>query len=356
MDLFTCSVTRIKNTFNGEISTIVRHTVVHCIQYDWITDGWKDIQQHPDSQKKPTANAYIVIHSLCLHEEKSKAIKNHLFPTKNMSSESISQLRELFEKELTANSSLYHPIDIERVRTDDWQIKRYLLDQPDGDETKAFAALIKCLQWKCSFGIHDRTDQYFPKELWELSGTELKGRDKQGRVINWGTAKQAPITAKEMALLNQQYLAHVMERTDKESGKDGCIFVAAVKVAGLLTIDKELEQFKNEMIDHYYPQLVKSVYIVDLPWLLNAIIKIIMAFMSAKTRQLVHMISSAQLAEEVDIEFIPVELKGKREKTIYPENLQPLDQIYHKFGLEKSFVDQLYQTYKFERTCINNNK
>lgn len=103
-----------------------------------------------------------------------------------MSAEAIARLRALFEADLSAHPDLYHPIDVERVRTEEWQVKRFLLDQPDQeDETAAFAALSKALQWKKSFGLHDRTDQYFPKEIWELNGVEIYGKDKEGHLVQW---------------------------------------------------------------------------------------------------------------------------------------------------------------------------
>lgn len=42
-------------------------------------------------------------------------------------SEKIILIRSRFEEELKKNSSLYDPVDIKRVRTEDWQIQRYLL-------------------------------------------------------------------------------------------------------------------------------------------------------------------------------------------------------------------------------------
>ena len=96
-----------------------------------------------------------------------------------MANESIARLRQMFEDEIANNADLYHSIDIERVRTEDWQVKRFLLDQPDMDEKKAFDNLCKALQWKKSFGVHDRTDQSFPKEFWELNSVEIYGRDNE---------------------------------------------------------------------------------------------------------------------------------------------------------------------------------
>lgn len=101
-----------------------------------------------------------------------------------MSSKAIESLRARFEAELVRNASRYHEIDVERVRTEEWQVKRFLL-RYDHNEDKAFEAMLAALQWKKEFGIHDRTDQDFPRELYEITMLEVCGRDRQGRVIQW---------------------------------------------------------------------------------------------------------------------------------------------------------------------------
>lgn len=97
-----------------------------------------------------------------------------------MSAEAIANLRAKFETELSANGSEYHPIDIERVRTEEWQVKRFIMDN-EGNEDKAFSELIRVMKWKKSYGIHDRNDQYFPTEFWQLNAIEINGKDNQGK-------------------------------------------------------------------------------------------------------------------------------------------------------------------------------
>ena len=100
----------------------------------------------------------------------------------------IDSVRARFEKELATVPDSFHPIDIERVRNDQWQVKRFLLHYGN-DEAAAAEALFKALRWKKEYGIHNRDDRYFPRELFEMSGAEICGRDKEGRLIHWGVIK-----------------------------------------------------------------------------------------------------------------------------------------------------------------------
>ena len=77
-------------------------------------------------------------------------------------------MRSRFETELASKPSAYHPIDVDRVRTDDWQLLRFL--ERSTNWTEAYAQLIDALQWKKQVGVHDKRDEDFPREFYELNG------------------------------------------------------------------------------------------------------------------------------------------------------------------------------------------
>src|SRR5699024_471923 len=154
-----------------------------------------------------------------------------------MSTEAITRIRAQFETELTANPDDFHPIDIARVRTEDWQIRRFLLSNPD-DEPKAAKALFTALRWKKSFGIHDRQDDYFPKEWWEMTAAETCGRDRDGHLIQWGMLRRL-VNFKQPGArkLTHQFIGHVCERLDVMAGEVGYTVIADAAGAGLSNMD-----------------------------------------------------------------------------------------------------------------------
>ena len=92
------------------------------------------------------------------------------------------------------------------------------------------------------------------------------------------------------------------------------------------------------------------MYIVDQPWLLTTVTKIVIGFMSEKLQKVVRYIKSTELPAIVDVRFIPTELKGEREKCICPTDVVPLDTLMDRFDLNEKFVDYFYKLYKLERT------
>lgn len=257
---------------------------------------------------------------------------------------SIANIRARFEAELAVNPDLYHPIDVKRVRTEDWQVKRFLLNTESGDaEDEAFHSLLSALQWKKAFGLHDRTDAYFPRELWLMAKTELYGRDKSGRLI-WWQATKGIRNFSETALLARQFYAHCLEQADRAVGELGGTFIGDTKGASILHVDHRLEQFKIGLLP-YYPLIARAVYIVDLPWLLTGVVKLIMGWMDASLRKNVHCVSSAVLVPDVvEEEITPVALGGTRKRYEgLPDGVQSLEALAEQFGFTEEFVKRFYK-------------
>ncbi|KAH7640353.1 motile sperm domain-containing protein 2 [Dermatophagoides farinae] len=257
----------------------------------------------------------------------------------------IESLRVRFNKEVDENPSLYHPIDVERVQKEEWQVKRYL-QEFNNNEEQAFELMKKALQWKKEFGIHDRTDQYFPLEFYD--STEFLGRDKQGRYVQLEIFRNQ-IHFKELTLLYRQYVVHNLERIDRMAGEQGFILLMDTNGAGVSNINLDLTKFKLNVIE-LYPGSLQQFFVIDLPWLLNPIMKIIVGFMAAKIREKLVYIKRQQLLDYMDEENLPVSLNGKKDKSHMPDNLERLEKCFERFALNEKFVDQYYSTRKIKRS------
>lgn len=270
---------------------------------------------------------------------------------KSQLNEKLSRVREKFEQELITNGHLYHSIDIERVRNEQWQVERFLIDQqPNDDENEAFKALCKSLQWKKSFGIHERCDQSFAKELWELCSVEINGRDYKGRVIQWESIRNQR-KFKELKLIAQQFVAHNIERLDRMAGSDGFILVSNIDGANFSNIDNEIIQYKLATIDHY-PVGLRQLLVVDLPWFFNSLVRVMLSFTSPRLQEMIIYCKRTELTKYIDEKYIHHSLNGKRYERSFPENLRPLDQMMSELNLDEQFINYFYQTFKLKRTNL----
>ena len=255
--------------------------------------------------------------------------------------EAVKRLREKFLSECEKNEDLYHEIDVKRVRTEDWQTERFLIEHQNEDT--AYEALVRALQWKKSFGIHERTDQYFPREYFEFSEAHAYGRDKEDRLIQWEKNKTERKIS-EMNLLTKQFVAHIMEKLDSSEPRKGFTLIADTNGSGISNINMDTFKFKIE-ITSYYPEALKSNLIVDLPWMLNSVAKIILSFCNQKLKERVHFINQKDLVNFVDPELIPIELGGQRDvKLVLPEGLQTMKQL-PQLGLSDKVIQTYYKSF-----------
>lgn len=153
----------------------------------------------------------------------------------------IAGIRARFEIELKKNSILYHPIDVVRVRKEEWQVKRYLIGkyplfqvihkllflifyskkiESNENVDTAFEALIRTLAWKKSFGVHKLKPSDFPVEIYSLFCTEIYGKDKEGRLIlSESYKRQKPFS--ELDQVTRKILAYQAELADRLTFQNG---------------------------------------------------------------------------------------------------------------------------------------
>ena len=79
----------------------------------------------------------------------------------------ISNVREKFVAEYESDKNSYYESDVERVKRDDWSIKRFALVNKDEEDATAIA-LVRAMKWRKEFGVLDRQDKDFPKEIYQL--------------------------------------------------------------------------------------------------------------------------------------------------------------------------------------------
>jgi len=254
----------------------------------------------------------------------------------------VGRLRDRFLAEYEANGELYHEVDVQRVRSDDWQIERFAVEH-GLNEDAAYEALVRALKWKKEFGIHDRTDHYFPKEYFEWSETQTYGRDREGRLIQWEKVRNHRKIS-EMNPLTKQFVAHMMEKIDAQEGRKGFVLVSDTNGSGLSNIDMDVFKFKIELTA-YYPEAMRLNLNVDMPWLLNGVAKVIVSLCGAKLRESVKFISRKELLDYVDPEVLPIELGGKREpKIVSPDGVLTLKQL-PQLGLADSVIHKYYKSF-----------
>ena len=271
----------------------------------------------------------------------------------------IQEIRARFEAELQTNSltvhQSFHPVDIERVKGEDWQIERYLLEA-NGNVDVAYSSLIRTLTWKASFGggVHNSTEADFPSEFYHLYGVEKLNcsgsgdlSDLYGRPIFMESFKRQRRFA-QLETAFQRLVAVSMETMDRitfgtggNDKKEGMCYLGDFTGTPLTSLDVSLAKFRVELLNDHYPLLARRIILHNVPYLLKPVLKMIIATcLRPSIRQAVVFTSSTeQLQEYISLEVLPVELGGRRAKRSYPQGTVPLRKCYERFGLKEDFVE-----------------
>ena len=290
----------------------------------------------------------------------------------------IMQIRQQFENELLASKikedfsnkspnynsqksnqhqqQRFHPIDVKRVRKEDWQIRRYLVDRDiNGDVDQAYCRLIETLEWKQQFGVHRLTESYWPTEFYQLYKLEKYGTDRDGRLVFTECfTRQRHYTELEQCF--QQLIAVSLETMDRMSGELGMCYLADFTNIPIHSLDIGLARFRVQTIVRHYPGLARRIILHNVPLLLKPILRMAILMGSMATQAIreavVYSTSSSfsigSLEQYIDAEVLHQDIGGKRTKRHYPNGTISFRICYARFSVKPAFVDYFYRFNRLE--------
>jgi len=141
-------------------------------------------------------------------------------------------------------------------------------------------------------------------------------------------------------------IAAQIEKVDRQVGDKGAIYIGDFTSTPLAHLNVPLAKFRVDCLNQHYPLLARKILLINVPFLLKPVIKLIVSFMKSSIRDAVENCSTEQLVSlHVDKEVLHKELGGTREKRFYPEQAPSLRQMQQKLELADSFLEQYYKFY-----------
>ncbi|XP_054154490.1 motile sperm domain-containing protein 2-like [Oppia nitens] len=274
----------------------------------------------------------------------------------SVNKETIARIRTQFLETVVKTSDgdcddgCYHSADLDRIRSDDWTVERYLLTTKSEDE--AVKAIQRTMRWRKSFGLNDFRDQRFPSEMWSTGLVVRYCRDRADRPVVYVQNSRYRKCGPDWLQRFKEFIVWQYESADREAGAAGWGLINDANGAGLANVDIELSRFMIDVLKHYYPGGPRYLLAVDLPWILKATAQLIVSFMNDSLRSIYRAIKSADLREYLSPEWIPIHLGGLYSGpplgSVIPDNvLQMTDQ-----SMSGQFTDdqirKFYAVYKSE--------
>lgn len=220
--------------------------------------------------------------------------------------ENIKELRHRLEQWTERHDECYAE-DLQRVMEDD-DYCRMIITQMDADMPGAHKYLPPMLRWRRAWRLHDLTEESLPRKVFERGIIYPQGKDKAGchilvlRNKNFCKGFTEPETMKKVFVF-------FAEKLYNECGAKKITILIDCTDCGLSNVDVDLIKFMVDLFITKYPIGIGHALIYNMPWLLNAVLKLIKSIMPHGTERLVT-VKKDEILNYVDAKYLPERMGG----------------------------------------------
>ncbi|CAG2178165.1 unnamed protein product, partial [Oppiella nova] len=222
--------------------------------------------------------------------------------------ELVAELRQKAVERCEKSPDLYYSEDVERLKRDDWSVRRYLHQHKSKpDVQKGLEALDKALKWRKAYGVRELKDTDFAREGYTSVGAIIYGVDHNGTPIMIMRGKVSK-KIKSWMKLAHQFLVYLVEKVDNSNeGK------------------------------------VNSSIIFKMQTVLEAVYKMCKSWLNEEQNKYVYLTGKKTITEYVDQDQLPDFLLGTN-KTPYrtaPDGAPTAHELAEKLGIKPEKADKL---------------
>ncbi|XP_053622698.1 motile sperm domain-containing protein 2-like [Plodia interpunctella] len=193
-------------------------------------------------------------------------------------------LRSAFEKRMKQGipnpPGEFDPQDLELIKDDKYLNK--VLDHQDRDLKKASNMLWEIMLWRKTVGANQINESNIRLDYLKEGVFFPRGRDKDGGVLLIIKNKLHVRGQKDFNDI-KRILIYWLERIDREENHVGKITLFFdMEGCGMGNVDMELIKFLISLFETFYPNFMNYIVIYQMPWILNAVFKIVKTLLPAK--------------------------------------------------------------------------
>lgn len=263
-----------------------------------------------------------------------------------------SQLRE----EISKSPDQYDASMFDRWIRDEVLFLRYVRRQKGNfDATVAF--LLSILHWRQANGISSLSDSSFPREFYEIGGMHTYGWDKAGNCVCYIRARFFTMQ-REIVEVMKKFVIYQMYKADELGASNGAGWVLVFDCTGAVysNIDREMAQFLQVTLRDYFPSGQAYMLAHNLPWLLNAVSKLLFTMLPHNVRERLKHSNDKTITQYIDRQFLPPYLGGtcdQRYPDPLPANVLPLFAVaalnnIHLTDEQRMHLDKYYEKISIE--------
>ena len=250
---------------------------------------------------------------------------------------SVENVRSLVMAQVKDNSEWYHENDIVKVKTNQWFVDRFIKEGDSKiiqDPGVIASSITECLKWRKEIRINEMKATNFPKEFYDTALFAM-GPLTDGNVMLYLTGRRFKRIDGFTDLWIEFFL--YCYESQYESFKDGTKLMVLLDVSGVGLSGVDLPLFFKliTIVLKYYPSLVTKFFILDMPWILKPIAKVVFAILPKKYVDMVGFVWKRDLKENMGLDKLPDFMGGQVEtyRIPPPPNCNSLEDIAARKGI-----------------------
>ena len=221
--------------------------------------------------------------------------------------EEIIELRERIKALVSEiEEDLIDARDLKRILNDDKYISRFFLHCTNipGDHFKhTEEMIIRVLKWRKENKILDIKSNDLEDSLKNKGALYLRNRDVDGKQLLIFDVKKHIKGVNKINDVHRMF-HYFLERVDREDSDGMVTIVFDCDGCGLINMDIDFVRYMIDVFKYYYPFVLNYILVMDMPWVLNAIWKIIKAWLPAVAVKKIKFVNKNTIDE-----FIPYDKK-----------------------------------------------
>jgi len=256
----------------------------------------------------------------------------------------VSYLRGKFLAQISTCHEDYSDTDIDNIRSKDWILCRFL-EAKDGNIDESLKMLTICMKWRKSFGVNSLNVHSFPREYYQMGGIFAYGYNLNG-------AQMIVFRVKSNKKLNvwtellKKYIVYLIEKESvrfADNQNKGVCVVFDCNGAGISNVDIDLLSFIVQTFSNYYPMLLESVVIYELPFILKYVFQLVQSWLPKEHRELLHSVAKEDINKYIASEELPDFMGGTNPLSYrnFPKTAPTAQELALQMGISDKDIDKL---------------
>lgn len=257
------------------------------------------------------------------------------------SAQALIEVRKRFLEYANENPDKVNDRDKNKLATDDWYLKRYLLAR-NRNVKDTLQMLRKTMEWRNEFGIHISEDAMFPQEFYKIGALFPYENDKKGNLVLYLRIKyHRKIT--EMVEVEKHFLVHTFEKIDRITNGQGLVIVFDCQGAGYANCDIEFLQFLISCATEHAPVGLQYIIVYKLPWVLNAFWSLARKLLPAYLASRVKFCDENSIIDLIEPNNLPDFMGGKSRRNYrwIPAGCPSVFKLANAYGITDAEINKI---------------